>query len=127
LRKRFQDFLCDGSGQRQPTQLDFDRPAKRYRASVDDSDEQKAAVEVLPDYSNTQQVTAHYWQAFSRLLQVNCRAIGQAWVELLEPDKRRTHPYTKGDVVKPKWWPADVRHKSPHHLGADGGSRIFIC
>lgn len=124
LRERFQDIIRNSSGQ--PTQLPSDRPDKRYRASVNDSDKQKTAVEVVPDY-NAQQVTAQYWQNFSRLPQLDCRSIGQAWIELIEPNKQRIHPYSKGDNAKPKWWPADVRHASPHHLFTVGGSPILIC
>ncbi|KAH1626759.1 hypothetical protein KXX21_003956 [Aspergillus fumigatus] len=75
-----------------------------------------AAVEVLPDYSNPQQATALYWQTFSSILQSDCRVIGEAWIELIAPDKTRFYPYSKRDDAKPKWWPRDLRHESPHHL-----------
>ncbi|RHZ48752.1 DUF2841 domain-containing protein [Aspergillus thermomutatus] len=100
LCERFQDIL----------------PAKRCRASVDDSDKQKAAVDVLPECSNTQQVTDYYWQTFSSILQGDIRRIGQAWIGLIEPNKPNIHPYNRGANAKPKWWPDGVRHESPHHL-----------
>ncbi|KAJ8226360.1 hypothetical protein LV156_008957, partial [Aspergillus fumigatus] len=112
FRERFQVILASG----QPTQLPSGRPVKCCRASVNNPDKQMAAVEVLPDYSNPRQVTALYWQTFSSILQSDCRVIGEAWIELIAPDKTRFYPYSKRDDAKPKWWPRDLRHESPHHL-----------
>ncbi|KAF7134036.1 hypothetical protein CNMCM5793_005616 [Aspergillus hiratsukae] len=122
LRESLQNFLPSG----QPTQLTSDRPAKRCRTLVDDSGKQKAAVEVLPDCSNTQRVIARYRQNFSNLTQNDCRSIGQAWIDLIEPNKQRIHPYTKGDASKPNWWPPNVQHRSPHHLWPDDRITLLI-
>ncbi|KAH3452642.1 hypothetical protein KXV78_008739, partial [Aspergillus fumigatus] len=111
FRERFQDVLLSG----QPTQLSSVRPVKRCRASVDNPGKRKA-VEVLSDYSNTQQATVQYWQILTSCPQNDWRVIGEAWIELIEPDKRHLYPYSGGDKAKPKWWPRRLRHETPHHL-----------
>jgi hypothetical protein len=121
FRERFQDVLPSG----QPTQLSSGRPVKRCRASVDNPDKRKAAVEVLSDYSNTQQATVQYWQILTSCPQNDWRVIGEAWIELIEPDKRRLYPYSRGDDAKPKWWPRRLRHETPHHLLTNGGSPLL--
>ncbi|KAF4232403.1 hypothetical protein CNMCM8980_004879 [Aspergillus fumigatiaffinis] len=124
LRKEFHVLLRNRS--RQPTQSTSDHPTKRYRGSVGDADKQKAALKVLPDCSNTQQVTALYRRIFGRLRQIDCRSIGQAWIGLIAPNKQYTHPYNGGDKRKPKWWPDDVQHSSPHHLGSEDRVTLLI-
>ncbi|KAH3463565.1 hypothetical protein KXV78_000750 [Aspergillus fumigatus] len=71
FRERFQDVLPSG----QPNQFSSCRPVKCCRASVDNPDKRKAAVEVLSDYSNTQQATAQYWQIFTSCPQNEWRVI----------------------------------------------------
>jgi len=44
----------------------------------------------------------------------------RSWIREIEPHKQTRFQYQKGDETKPAWWPADIRHKEPDHLGKQG-------
>lgn len=60
--------------------------------------------------------TEFYELRFSQLQQVMCKMVAKAWIKVIEPKKQTRCPYNKGEVGRPSWWPADVRHKEPDHL-----------
>ena len=67
------------------------------------------------------EVLKFYYVRFKDMQQSSCKVMGKAFVKLVEPKKQTHHPYTKGDVKAPPWWPPTVgenhvRHKEPDHL-----------
>ena len=67
------------------------------------------------------EVEKFYFVRFRDMQQSACKVMGKAFVKLVEPKKQTHHPYTKGDVKAPPWWPNttgenSVRHKEPDHL-----------
>lgn len=56
--------------------------------------------------------------------QANCRVLAKAFIKFIEPHKQTRHPYNGGgdrdsEKTKPGWWPPDVIHKEPDHLGKE--------
>ncbi|GAA5942925.1 uncharacterized protein JCM15063_006159 [Sporobolomyces koalae] len=45
------------------------------------------------------------------------KLVCRSWIKVIEPQKQTKYPYQKGDETKPAWWPAQIRHKEPDHLG----------
>lgn len=73
------------------------------------------------------EVEQFYYGRFRDMQQSSCKIIGKAFVKLVEPKKQTHHPYTKGDIKAPPWWPDTkgenaVRHKEPDHLLKPGKS-----
>ncbi|KAH7417655.1 hypothetical protein BKA64DRAFT_702420 [Cadophora sp. MPI-SDFR-AT-0126] len=73
------------------------------------------------EIGNDRQVDEYYYVRFKDMQQSACKIMGKAFVKLVEPKKQTHHPYTKGDVKAPPWWPNTtgedcVRHKEPDHL-----------
>ncbi|KAK9480023.1 hypothetical protein V1514DRAFT_327163 [Lipomyces japonicus] len=62
------------------------------------------------------QVTAFLEAKFRQLQQLSCKVVAKAWIKVIEPKKQVNHPYNKGDLYKPSWWPSQARHKEPDHL-----------
>lgn len=67
------------------------------------------------------EVEKFYFCRFKDMQQSSCKVMGKAFVKLVEPKKQTHHPYTKGDIKAPPWWPNttgenSVRHKEPDHL-----------
>jgi hypothetical protein len=57
--------------------------------------------------------------------QSSCKVMAKAFVKLVEPKKQSNHPYTKGNLKAPPWWPNteganSVTHKEPDHLKKPG-------
>jgi hypothetical protein len=75
------------------------------------------------------EVERFYFVRFKDMQQSSCKVMGKAFVKLVEPKKQTHHPYTKGDVKAPPWWPDtkgenSVRHKEPDHLLKPGRLRL---
>jgi hypothetical protein len=71
------------------------------------------------------EVGGFYKARFEDLQPSACIVIGKVWVKLIEPKKQTHHPYTKGNISAPLWWPSTiginkVRHKDPEHLLRSG-------
>ncbi|GAA5948253.1 hypothetical protein JCM3765_001336 [Sporobolomyces pararoseus] len=45
------------------------------------------------------------------------KIVCRSWIKAIEPLKQNNYPYQKGEVTKPDWWPSEIRHKEPDHLG----------
>lgn len=92
--------------------------------------------------SDRDQVTAHYQRNLHALQHVNLKTVLKAWIKAIEPRKQTNYPYTcrtkpadgakdkdgldssrRENLPAPPWWPQDLRHKEPDHLGA---SREFV-
>jgi hypothetical protein len=67
--------------------------------------------------------------AFELIQQAACRDIAKEWIKSIHPKKQSTHPYNghlqgqkKGcpERTKPPYWPRDVKHKEPDHIGKKG-------
>ncbi|GAA5868396.1 hypothetical protein JCM8547_002179 [Rhodosporidiobolus lusitaniae] len=43
--------------------------------------------------------------------------LAKVWIKAVEPHKQTKHPYHRGEESKPEWWPREVKHKEPDHLG----------
>ncbi|KIW27346.1 hypothetical protein, variant [Cladophialophora immunda] len=79
---------------------------------------------------------AHWYrEAFLILQQVACRLVAKVWIKRLHPKKQSTHPYNgqmpRGeppdpDRTRPPYWPADVIHREPDHIGRDDRTRLLV-
>ncbi|GAA6060330.1 hypothetical protein JCM10212_000427 [Sporobolomyces blumeae] len=54
---------------------------------------------------------------FAELSHKTDKIVCRSWIKVVEPSKQTHFPYQKGDETKPTWWPKDIRHKEPDHLG----------
>lgn len=48
------------------------------------------------------------------------KIVCRSWIKAIEPSKQSNYPYQKGEETKPSWWPSEIRHKEPDHLGKHG-------
>lgn len=64
-------------------------------------------------------------EAFRFLRQVPCKSIAKVWIKVIEPRKKTRHPYIKGDLTKPEWWPRCVQHREPDHLQKEDRLRLM--
>jgi hypothetical protein len=93
-------------------------------------DMQSQSLEILNQVS----MRARYNAAFRAFQQKNNRHLAKAWVAKLEPKKQTNHPYNgkmkkemaddpdarpDPEKTKPYWWPKDIEHREPDHLGKD--------
>ncbi|OAP61198.1 hypothetical protein AYL99_03399 [Fonsecaea erecta] len=76
-----------------------------------------------------------YRQAFLILQQVACRLVAKVWIKEIHPKKQSTHPYNgqmpRGeppdpDRTRPPYWPAEVIHREPDHIGRDDRTRLLV-
>lgn len=53
-----------------------------------------------------------------------CKAIGRIFVDAIDPEKTKNHPYTLDNNPQspPPWWPEGVSHDTPAHLSNEGKS-----
>lgn len=78
--------------------------------------------------ANQEAVWEFYIRGFEIMKQTGCKLIAKAWVKLLAPKKKSTHPYTGTNI--PDWWPKPwgstsfemVRYREPDHLKKHGRS-----
>ncbi|SCV00218.1 LAME_0G08328g1_1 [Lachancea meyersii CBS 8951] len=68
------------------------------------------------DLNNPYAVENYLKNVFSMLRQLHCKAIAKAWIKVVEPRKKARHPYIKGELFRPYWWPTSVEHREPDHL-----------
>ncbi|TGJ79427.1 hypothetical protein E0Z10_g9335 [Xylaria hypoxylon] len=85
--------------------------------------------------SDTDAVYAFYDHNLKCCQQTACKIIAKAWVKAVAPKKQSTHPYTRGHLSRPDWWPKtyrkfgedehkNLRHKEPDHLGKE--ERVYL-
>ncbi|OAG38335.1 hypothetical protein AYO21_07455 [Fonsecaea monophora] len=76
-----------------------------------------------------------YREAFLILQQVACRLVAKVWIKRIHPKKQSTHPYNgqmpRGeppdpDRTRPPYWPADVIHREPDHIGRNERTRLLV-
>lgn len=72
-------------------------------------------------------LTEYLLMCFDALQQLTCKALAKLWIKELEPKKQTRFPYNRGDRSKPKWWPADVRHREPDHLMKGERTRLLVA
>jgi hypothetical protein len=77
---------------------------------------------VIGDAAAVEQLYLH---RFMDMQQSSCKVMAKAFVKLVEPKKQSNHPYTKGNIKAPPWWPNTegenhVTHKEPDHLKKPG-------
>lgn len=48
------------------------------------------------------------------------KIVCRSWIKVIDPHKQTKFPYQKGEEAKPSWWPRNIRHKEPDHLGKQG-------
>lgn len=96
---------------------------KRY-GDADDSTvpTRKTQRLVIGDTTSVEQLYLH---RFMDMQQSSCKVMAKAFVKLVEPKKQSNHPYTKGNIKAPPWWPNTegenhVTHKEPDHLKKPG-------
>ncbi|ETI23529.1 hypothetical protein G647_05331 [Cladophialophora carrionii CBS 160.54] len=76
-----------------------------------------------------------YRDAFLGLQQVSCRLVAKIWIKKIHPKKQSTHPYNgqmprnttpDSDRTRPPYWPIDVRHREPDHIGKDERTQLLV-
>ncbi|OAL22551.1 hypothetical protein AYO22_07109 [Fonsecaea multimorphosa] len=82
-----------------------------------------------------EKLTQWYRQAFLVLQQVACRLVAKVWIKEIHPKKQSTHPYNgqmpRGEPpdpnrTRPPYWPDDVIHREPDHIGRDDRTRLLV-
>lgn len=70
-----------------------------------------------------QSLAAWYTDKFKSLQTKASNTVCKLWIRVIEPKKQTNFPYISGAAGQPSWWPANVRHKEPDHLGKEGARR----
>ncbi|KFA79918.1 hypothetical protein S40288_09993 [Stachybotrys chartarum IBT 40288] len=121
-------------GQRAASLEDADdsvRSRRKRRRALDKAERDEPIVTVMARkgirVADPRATTAFYEARFTRCQQEICKQVVKEWIKVIEPKKQSTHPYKKGEINAPTWWPLGgqlgqdkVRHKEPDHIFKNG-------
>jgi Protein of unknown function (DUF2841) len=92
--------------------------------------------------SNKSEMDKFYNKTFLLLQQATMKIMLKAWIKFIEPEKqkrwpycmsiegrmkdRMRHPKSPDGKYQPPWWPEDIKHIEPDHLGKEGCHKLAL-
>ena len=90
-------------------------------AHTEDFDLSSHQKEVLTvSFGDSKAFREWYKYMFETVQQDVCKVLSKAWIKRKHPQKAGKNPYKGRELSKPPWWPNEIVHCEPDHMGMEG-------